>query len=487
MTPEPAPVASEHTRAVPPTSSDATGGVGRSRPAGVDGAYWAEWAWLGDPAQGRLARGVRITHRDGVIVGLEDETEPTGAEEAWKGLAVPAFADAHSHAFHRALRGRTHGNGGTFWTWREVMYQVAGSLTPDGYLELATALYAELAAAGVGVVGEFHYVHHRPGGTPYAPPSAMSAALVEAAHRAGLRLTLLDTLYLRGGVGPDGVPLPLSPEQRGFSDGSVEAWAQRRAALPRAPHLVSGRAVHSVRGVSADDLAAVAALAEKGPLHVHVAEQPAEVAASLAEHGLTPVGVLDRAGLLGPETTAVHATHLSDDDVALLASSGTGVCVCPTTERDLADGLPRSGDLLAAGVPLSLGTDQHAHADLLAEAQGLELHERLRTHRRGTFAPARLLHAATAGGYAALGWDGGRLVVGAPCDLTVLATDTVRTAGAHLDQLWLAASATDVRHTVVAGRHVVRQGRSQAGDPATLLSAALRAAPGEALTLERGT
>ena len=298
---------------------------------------------------------------------------------------------------------------------------------------------------------------------------------MEAAARAGVRLTLLDTLYRRGGVDAAGRPVPLAGAQRRFGDGSVEAWAARRAALPAAAHVRSARALHSVRAVGAADLDAVAALGESGPLHVHVAEQPAEVTACLAEHGVTPVGLLDRHGLLGPDLVAVHANHVTDADVALLAERGAAVCACPTTERDLADGPGRGGDLAAAGVSLSLGTDQHAVLDMLEEARGLEMHERLRTGRRGTFSPAALLAAATADGYAALGWDGGRIEVGAPCDLTVLDTASVRTAGARADQLWLAASAADVRHTVVAGRHVVRDGRSIAGDPADLLTRALAA------------
>ncbi|MCB2175290.1 MAG: formimidoylglutamate deiminase [Actinomycetales bacterium] len=446
-----------------------------TRPAGTEGAYWLPAAWLGRPPTGRVAAGVRVRHGAGLVVGVDEGVEPSPGDVVLDGLGLPAFADAHSHAFHRALRGRTHAGGGTFWTWREQMYAVAARLTPEIYLDLATAVYAEAALAGVGVVGEFHYVHHRPDGTPYLPGTAMAEALVEAAARAGVRLTLLDTLYRRGGVDEAGRPVPLSAEQRRFDDGSVEAWAARRAGLPTAAHVRQARALHSVRAVGAADLAAVAALGESGPLHVHVAEQPAEVTACLAEHGVTPVGLLDRHGLLGPDLVAVHANHVTDADVALLAERGAGVCACPTTERDLADGPGRGGDLAAAGVPLSLGTDQHAVLDMLEEARGLEMHERLRTGRRGTFTPAALLAAATADGYAALGWDGGRIEVGAPCDLTVLDAASVRTAGARADQLWLAASAADVRHTVVAGRPVVRDGRSIVGDPAELLTRALAA------------
>ncbi|MDO8119814.1 formimidoylglutamate deiminase [Isoptericola sp. b490] len=449
-----------------------------ARPTGTDGAYWLPVARLGRPPAGRVAAGVRVRHGAGLVVGIDEGVPPSPGDVVLDGLGLPAFADAHSHAFHRALRGRTHAGGGTFWTWREQMYAVAARLSPEAYLDLATAVYAEAALSGVGVVGEFHYVHHRPGGVPYAPPTAMAEALVEAAARAGVRLTLLDTLYRRGGVDATGRPLPLSAEQRRFDDGSVEAWAARRAALPAAAHVRAARGLHSVRAVGASDLAAVAALGEHGPLHVHVAEQPDEVTACLAEHGLTPVGLLDRHGLLGPDLVAVHANHVTDADVALLAGRGAGVCACPTTERDLADGPGRPGDLAAAGVPLSLGTDQHAVLDLLEETRGLEMHERLRTGRRGTFSPAALLAAATAHGYAALGWDGGRLEVGAPCDLTVLDTASVRTVGARPDQLWLAATAADVRHTVVAGRQVLRDGRSIAGDPVDLLTRALAALDG---------
>ncbi|NTW39040.1 MAG: formimidoylglutamate deiminase, partial [Cellulomonadaceae bacterium] len=412
--------------------------------------YWSVRAVVGGAVRDR----VRVTHDAGIITAVEVGVDAEAGDTVLGGLTVPGLADAHSHAFHRALRGRTHGDGGSFWTWREQMYHLAGVLDPDTYLELATAVFVEMVGAGITVVGEFHYLHHDVDGSPYAEPGAMSEALAEAASRAGVRLTLLDTLYLAGGLDATGSAVPLSPVQRRFSDGDVESWLTRRARLAETDLLRVGAAVHSVRAVSPGDLDLVRAAALDGPLHVHVSEQPAENSACRAAHGVTPVRLLADHGLLTPSTTAVHATHLDGADVVALAASGAGVCVCPTTERDLADGIGPARVLHDAGVPLSLGTDQNATVDLLEEMRGLEMDERLASGRRGRFTPAELLTAGTSAGYAALGWDGGRLEVGALCDLTSIDERSVRTAGSSPDQLWLAASAPDVLDTVVGGRHV---------------------------------
>ncbi|MFF8815844.1 formimidoylglutamate deiminase [Streptomyces pactum] len=429
--------------------------------------YWAEHAWLpagpadGEPA-GRVESGVLVeTGADGRIAAVTGgvATPPPGAVPL-RGLTVPGLANAHSHAFHRALRGTVQAGSGTFWTWRDVMYQVASRLTPDSYFTLARAVYAEMALAGITCVGEFHYVHHAPGGTRYADPNAMGEALIEAAAEAGIRITLLDTAYLSAGFGEP----PTRPQLR-FSDGTADAWAERAAALTGRPHARIGAAVHSVRAVPAPQLATVARWAadRDAPLHVHLSEQTAENDACRAAHGRTPTRLLADHGVLGPRTTAVHATHLTDEDIALLGGSGTGVCMCPTTERDLADGIGPAPRVAAAGSPLSLGSDSHAVIDLLEEARAMELNERLNARTRGHWTAARLLTAATAGGHAALGWDGaGRIAAGAPADLTTVALDSVRTAGPPprlaVETAVFAATAADVRHTVVAGRQVVRDG-----------------------------
>ncbi len=360
------------------------------------------------------------------------------------GVALPGFANTHSHAFHRALRGRTHADGGTFWTWRQQMYALASRLDPDRYFALARAVYAEMVLAGMTVVGEFHYLHHDHRGRPYADPHAMSEALVAAAAEAGIRLTLLDVCYLAGGLTANGHQ-DLDPVQQRFSDGSVEAWAERigafAAAHPGSDTVRIGAAAHSVRAVPSEDLARLATLRPTGPLHVHLSEQPAENAAVQAFHGCTPAELLHRHGLLGPTTTAVHATHLTATDIALLGDTGTGVCICPTTERDLADGIGPARALHDAGSPVSLGSDQHAVIDMFEELRGLELHERLTTRQRGRFSPAELITAAASTGHTALGWSGGgRLAVGAPADLVIIDPSSVRTAGSRPAQIHYSAT-----------------------------------------------
>ncbi|GHF77443.1 formimidoylglutamate deiminase [Streptomyces griseosporeus] len=421
------------------------------------GTYWLEHAWLGD----RVEPGVALDVADGRITAVREgvDAPPPGAE-VLRGLTLPGLANAHSHAFHRALRGTVQVGSGTFWTWREVMYSVADRLTPDTYHALARAVYAEMALAGVTAVGEFHYVHHAPGGTPYADPNAMGEALIAAAAEAGIRITLLDTCYLSAGFGE----APNRHQQR-FSDGSAEDWAARCSLLKEHDHARIGTAIHSVRAVPAGQLATVAAWAEerRAPLHVHLSEQTAENDACLAAHGRTPTRLLADHGVLGPRTTGVHNTHLTDEDIALLGGSGTGTCMCPTTERDLADGIGPAVALQRAGSPLSLGSDSHAVIDLFEEARAMELNERLRTRTRGHWTAAALLRAAGADGHAALGWEeAGTLEPGALADFTTVALDSVRTAGPlprlGAETAVFAATAADVRHTVVGGRHVVRDG-----------------------------
>ncbi|MGY5045639.1 formimidoylglutamate deiminase [Streptomyces sp. 900105755] len=419
--------------------------------------YWLEHAWLDT----HVEPGVAVEVADGRITAVRTEVPapPPGAE-VLRGLTLPGLANAHSHAFHRALRGTVQVGSGTFWTWRELMYGFAEELTPETYHALARAVYAEMALAGVSCVGEFHYVHHAPGGTPYADPNAMGEALIAAAADAGIRITLLDTAYLSSGFGE-----PPNAHQLRFSDGSAEAWAERCSVLKERDHARIGAAVHSVRAVPAGQLATVAGWAEerRAPLHVHLSEQTAENDACLAAHGRTPTRLLADHGVLGPRTTGVHNTHLTDEDIALLGGSGTGTCMCPTTERDLADGIGPAVALQRAGSPLSLGSDSHAVIDLLEEARAMELNERLRTRTRGHWTAAALLRAASADGHAALGWDdAGAIQTGMRADLTTIALDSVRTAGPlprlGAETAVFAATAADVRHTVVGGRHVVRDG-----------------------------
>ncbi len=421
--------------------------------------------------------GVRLSVEGGALTAVETGvgSVPPGATRL-AGLTLPGIANAHSHVFHRALRGRTHGDGGTFWTWRDRMYEAAAVLDPDGYEALATAVFAEMALAGYTAVGEFHYLHHGPGGTRYTDPNEMGSRLVAAATRAGLRLTLLDACYLHGGIGR-----PLAPVQQRFSDGSVNAWAERVGGLaPLAgPTVTVGAAVHSVRAVDPGSIAAVAAWAgEHGAvLHAHVSEQPAENEACVAAHGCTPVELLDRCGAVHDRFTAVHATHLTADDIDRLGRATAGCCFCPTTERDLADGIGPSTALRDAGARLCIGSDSHAVIDPFEEARAIELDERLAALHRGSHRPDQLLDAATRHGYRSLGWAGGELVVGAVADFVTVDTDNVRLAGADdvAAAVIFSAAPADVRHVVVDGRVVVADGRHVAIDVAGALASSITA------------
>jgi formiminoglutamate deiminase len=428
--------------------------------------WWAAYALL----PSGLGRDVTFEVSGGRFTAVTPGTVP-GDAVALPGVVLPGFANAHSHAFHRALRGRTHDRGGTFWTWRERMYAIAAQLDPDSYLALATATYAEMAMAGITAVGEFHYLHHTPSGAPYDEPNAMGEALRQSAADAGIRLTLLDTCYVAGGLSAAGHS-PLEAAQLRFGDGDADRWAQRVEDLKASAGMRVGAAVHSVRAVPRDQLAVIVAAAAGRPLHVHLSEQPAENQACQWFYGLTPTALLDLEGLLGPTTSAVHATHLSDEDITTLGRTRTTACFCPTTERDLADGIGPARRLSDAGSPLSLGSDQHAVTDLLEEARALEMDERLGSLRRGRFRPDELLAAATR--HESLGWDdAGRLAVGARADLVAVRTDSRRTAGSAPEQIMLTASGGDVDTVVVDGVVVVTGGRHLLGDVGTLLQNAI--------------
>jgi formiminoglutamate deiminase len=434
---------------------------------------WFEHAALRDGVQ----PDVLVCIDDGSITSVESGMPPGGDVEQVLGLTVPGLANAHSHAFHRALRGRTHAGAGDFWTWRDEMYEIAGRLTPENYLDLARATFAEMVLAGYTCVGEFHYVHHRPDGSPYDDPNAMGAAVIAAAREAGIRLTLLDACYLRGGPG-----MPLTQGQLRFSDGDVQTWADRVDLLVDDDDVHIGAAIHSARAVDAESIALIAHHAGRRamPLHAHVSEQLAENQQINAEHGCSPTALLAAAGALSSRFTAVHATHLLPTDIDELAAANCTCCFCPTTERDLADGIGPSAALRAAGVRLAIGSDQHAVIDPFEEMRAIEMNERLRSMRRGTHAAADLLAAGTVNGYRSLGWDnGGAIAVGQLADLVTISLDGVRLAGhssdALVDALVFAAAAADVTDVIIGGTTIVRGGAHATIDVASELRRSITA------------
>ena len=320
-------------------------------------------------------------------------------------LLLPGLATAHSHAFQRALRGRAQRARGSFWSWRGLMYELASRVGPEDVEALSRFAFAELARAGVTAVGEFHYLHHQPDGTPYADRTELADAVIRAALEVGLRVALLRVIYERPGHGraPEGA-------QRRFVDASLDdALADVEALAARwkdEPRVRVGVAPHSVRAVTLGSIVEAARFAEARalPLHMHVSEQRREIHECLAEHGARPVRLLADAGVLGPRFVAVHATHLAADEVRALG--GAFVCLCRTTERDLGDGLPPTHALVRAGARLCFGADSHASSDPFEEMRAAELDERSRTERRALLEAPALLEAASAGGYAAIGMAG---------------------------------------------------------------------------------
>lgn len=421
-------------------------------------AVWCEHAFV----NGATESGVLIEFTGACFSSVTPDCAP-GSATRLHGFTVPAMANAHSHTFQRSLRSRAQGDTGTFWTWRELMYRAADRLEPDSYHRLARAVFGEMALAGISCVGEFHYLHHQRGGTPYDDPNEMGLALLAAADAAGIRITLLDTLYLHGGLDRDGYQPP-NDRQRRFCDGTVERWADRVDRLQSGDRHRIGAAIHSIRAVAPDDMRAAAnwAATRAAPTHAHLSEQPLENQSCLAFHGASPIAVAADAGLLTENFTAVHATHPIAGDIAMLAAAGSTVAMCPTTERDLGDGIGPTNEFAAADISMALGSDSHAVIDLFEEARALELDERLRSQRRGVHSAGALMAMATVNGHRSLGWhDAGSIAVGNRADLVTIDLNSVRTAGYARDTLpetaLFAATAADVSSVYVDGHRIVAE------------------------------
>lgn len=495
--------------------------------SGAGRELWAARAWLGADSGGFACDVLISCSPAGTITGVEpgvSRAARPAAVAVGGDVCLPGFVNAHSHAFHRAMRGVSETTTGSFWAWRDVMYRVADRLDPDAYRELCSLVYAEMLLAGYTAVGEFHYLHHAAGGATYADPNEMGLAVLAGAAAAGIRLTLIDACYLQAGV--DGSPL--SGAQLRFGDRSGEAWSERVARLlakagngsppggtpPFGDHVRFAVAAHSVRATPARAIKTVAAVAasEDLPLHVQVSEQQQENEACLKAVGLTPTDLLHDCGALTAHTTAVHATHVTTLDLGRLGLASCGVCACPTTARDLGDGIAPFSELAEAGAVLSIGSGSHAVVDPFEETRAIELNERLATQRRGVFGVTALLEAATSGGCRALGWPAGGIRVGSAADVVGVRLDAPRLAGGHgagaagllpepsaggradgsgtglqpadeelLARVVFAGSPADVETVVVGGRVVVQGGEHVLLGPARAVAGRLSGAIAAAL------
>ena len=406
-------------------------------------SYVLEHAWI----NGQVQPDVSVAIKDGRFAAVGGRRDP--AASSLPGLTIPGLADCHSHAFHRVLPGGAQSGGG-FAPWLEQRDAAAARLDPDSYLELATAVYAELAAGGVTTVGEFHYVHHQADGTSYDEANAMGLALIEAARQVGIRVALLDSCYLTAGIGR-----PVDGVQRRFSDGTGRGWQDRADELTTEDggDVVVGAAIHSVPTVPLDDMRMVADWADRFevPLHVHLPERVAENEECLDAYGRTPTEVLAEAGALGDRTTVVHATHLSGDDVVRLGDASCRACFCPSHERGPGGGAGPSVALRDRGARLTLGTASHPGSDMFEQMRTVEGAESPHGH-----SPAgSLLDAATSVGHGSLGFpDAGRIAVGARADLVTLDLTSPEATAGGSEATLLAATAADVRHVVAGGRVV---------------------------------
>jgi formimidoylglutamate deiminase len=392
-----------------------------------------------------------IADEAGRIVRFSSEPADLAKAQRLPGKAIlPGLVNAHSHSFQRAIRGRTEHRSGasqdTFWTWREAMYSAANRLSPDDIYVVARMAFLEMLLSGITTVREFHYLHHAADGSRYEEPNLLSLQVIRAAQELGLRIELLRTAYARAGWRQ-----PSNPKQSRFITPSPEMFIADTEALRKVA--LVGVAPHSVRALPLRYLLEVIQYARANglPVDMHVAEQPAEIEACLVEHGRRPVELLEQYGILDPSFTAVHAIHVTREEIGFLGRAGARVCACPTTERNLGDGPVPADSLAEAGVAICFGSDSNVQIDLLEDARSLEYHLRMKNLVRSVLAPKHLLNSAA-----------GRFEIGRPADFFTVELNDVSIAGAGRDSLLsnivFSTERTAVRDVFVNGKQVVQDG-----------------------------
>ncbi|WP_367717411.1 formimidoylglutamate deiminase [Nitratireductor sp. GISD-1A_MAKvit] len=412
------------------------------------------------------AENVRVSGSAGRITEIVAQTHPHPDDTRVDAL-IPGMPNVHSHAFQRGHSGLTEMRGAgqeSFWTWREMMYRFALSVSPEDVSALAEMAYVEMLEAGFTRVGEFHYLHHDPSGAPYDNPAELSERIFDAAETTGIALTHLPVFYAHGGFGPK----PAGEGQRRFLH-DIDAFI---ALIERCDKRITrpqdrvGFAPHSLRAASHEDLTALTAALPGRRLHIHISEQVKEVEDCLDHHGQRPVEWLLDNFDVGADWCLIHATHLTERETARLAACGAVAGLCPVTEANLGDGLFPAPDFLNAGGRIAIGTDSNVRIDVAEELRVLEYGQRLTKRARNVLAEEggstgrRLLDAALAGGAQALDAPSPEIAVDAPADLVSL-SDPLDLApnGDNLIDRWVFGRDVDVDHVWAAGEHVVQHGR----------------------------
>ncbi len=425
-------------------------------------------------SQGEFASGQGLlVSPTGSVLAAGTNAPATAIDLPGKAL-FPGFVNAHSHSFQRLIRGKSESrvtSGRDFWSWRGTMYHAAAQLDPQDVYDVARMAFLEMLLSGTTTVGEFHYLHNAPGGRPYDDPNLLSKQIIAAAQSVGIRIVLLRSAYLRSGY-----ELPSDPGQIRFFESASQFLDNTEALSKEYPadstEVRLGVAPHSLRAVPLRDLKEIAAWTRKRklPLHMHVAEQLGENEACLKEYGLTPVALLGKEGLLAPDFTAVHAIHITADEIELLAKANATVCSCPTTERNLGDGALAADQVMREGIRIAFGSDSQAQIDPLEDARELEYHLRLERQQRAILdqigdqtLASRLFDCATVHGARALGVPTGGLTVGSSADFFTVDLDDVSIAGNSGNDLLplsvFSLSRSAIRDVVVNGRWVVRDQR----------------------------
>jgi formimidoylglutamate deiminase len=427
-----------------------------------------------------LADAGLLVDDDGRIRAIARDTSEADTIVDLPGKALlPGFVNAHSHAFQRLIRGKAEScatSGNDFWSWRGTMYRAAAHLDPAGLYDVARMAFLEMALAGITTVGEFHYLHNAPDGKPYDDPNLLSKQVIAAARSAGIRIVLLRTAYMRSGF-----ELPRDPGQTRFFESAAEFISNMDALIrdsgSNSNEVRLGIAPHSIRAVPLDDLREIVAFGKANnlPIHMHISEQVAENDACLLEYDATPVALLQGAGLLGSEWTAIHAIHIDDRERAMLAAAGVTVCSCPTTERNLGDGILDAGALLKSGARIALGSDSQAQIDPLEDARELDYHLRLADQQRAVLdqigdepIAARLFACATLNGARALHVPSGNIAPGSYADFFTVDLRDPSIAGNSredlLPSLVFGLDRTAIRDVAVNGRLIVRDGKHPLAD-----------------------